>query len=157
MSTHGPYNALTDVAGLTVGHYTDRKAASGVTVMICEGGAIAGVDVRGSAPGTRETDLLEPVNLVDRIQGIVLSGGSVYGLAASDGVVRWLSQKGIGFPLDGSHVAPIVPAAVLFDLGRGSDFFPPIGHEWGWAACESANAGPVPIGSVGAGTRPVRP
>jgi L-aminopeptidase/D-esterase-like protein len=152
MSTQGKYNSLTDVAGIIVGHYTDRAAASGVTVMICEAGAVAGVDVRGAAPGTRETDLLEPANLVDKVQAIVLSGGSVYGLAASDGVVRWLSKRGIGYPLDETHVAPIVPAAVLFDLGRGSDFIPPVDYEWGWRACEAAGDGPVPMGCFGAGT-----
>jgi L-aminopeptidase/D-esterase-like protein len=152
MSTQGQYNSLTDVAGLIVGHYTDKEAASGVTVMICAEGAVAGVDVRGAAPGTRETDLLEPLNLVDKVQAIVLSGGSVYGLAAADGVVRWLSKRGIGYPLDETHVAPIVPAAVLFDLGRGSDFIPPIGYDWGWQACEAAHDGPVPMGCFGAGT-----
>jgi L-aminopeptidase/D-esterase-like protein len=113
---------------------------------------VAGVDVRGAAPGTRETDLLEPVNLIEEVQAMVLSGGSVYGLAASNGVVRWLSKRSIGFPLDGTHVAPIVPAAVLFDLGRGNDFIPPIDADWGWQACEAAHDGPVPIGSFGAGT-----
>ena len=152
MSNHGRYNSLTDVAGLIVGQFTDRKAASGVTVVICKESAVAGVDVRGAAPGTRETDLLAPVNLVDRIQAIVLSGGSVYGLSASDGVVRWLSKKGIGFPLDDAHVAPIVPAAVIFDLGRGETFIPPIDDTWGWAACEAAKDGPVFEGCVGAGT-----
>ena len=113
---------------------------------------MAGVDVRGAAPGTRETDLLDPMNLVDKVQAIVLSGGSVYGLAASDGVVRWLSKKGLGYPLDEIHVAPIVPAAVLFDLGRGNDFIPPIDDGWGRQACEAANDGPVPMGCLGAGT-----
>jgi L-aminopeptidase/D-esterase-like protein len=152
MVTHGKYNSLTDVAGLMVGHYTDKQAASGVTVTVCVEGAVAGVDVRGAAPGTRETDLLEPMNLVDKVQAIVLSGGSVYGLAASDGVVRWLSKQGLGYPLDETHVAPIVPAAVLFDLGRGNDFIPPIDDGWGWQACETANAGPVSLGCFGAGT-----
>jgi len=145
-------NSLTDVAGVTVGHYSNAKAASGVTVVICSEGAVAGVDVRGSAPGTRETDLLDPTNLVDQVQAVVLSGGSVYGLAASSGVVRWLSEKGLGFPLDETHVAPIVPAAVLFDLGRGETFFPPIDDTWGWAACEAASDARIPLGNVGAGT-----
>jgi len=152
MFTHGKYNSLTDIAGLKVGHYTDKQAASGVTVMICAEGAVAGVDVRGAAPGTRETDLLDPMNLVDKVQAIVLSGGSVYGLAASDGVVRWLSKQGFGYPLDEIHVAPIVPAAVLFDLGRGNDFIPPIDDGWGWQACEAAHDGPVLLGCFGAGT-----
>jgi L-aminopeptidase/D-esterase-like protein len=121
-------------------------------VAICPGGAVAGVDVRGSAPGTRETDLLDPVNLVEKVHAVVLSGGSVYGLAAADGVVRWLGAKGIGFPLAEGHVAPIVPAAVLYDLGRGKAFIPPVSAEWGRMACEAATSGPVAQGSVGAGT-----
>lgn len=148
----GKHNGLTDVAGITVGHYTDTDAASGVTVVMCAAGAVTGVDVRGSAPGTRETDLLAPTNLVDKAQAVVLSGGSVYGLAAADGVVRWLAQKGVGFPLDKGYVAPIVPAAVLYDLDRGSDFVPPVGAEWGLKACQAAADGPVACGCVGAGT-----
>ena len=152
MSLIGKHNALTDVAGIIVGHYTDEDAASGVTVVICKEGAVTGVDVRGSAPGTRETDLLDPTNLVDKAQAVVLSGGSVYGLAAADGVVRWLADKGLGFPLDKGFVAPIVPAAVLYDLDRGSDFVPPVSAEWGQKACRAASAGPVTCGCVGAGT-----
>lgn len=148
----GKYNALTDVGGIIVGHYTDAVAASGVTVAICRQGAVTGVDVRGSAPGTRETDLLAPANLVEKAQAVVLSGGSVFGLAAADGVVRWLAKKGFGFPLDKGHVAPIVPAAVLYDLGRGADFVPPIDAQWGEKACRAATKGPVTSGSVGAGT-----
>lgn len=148
----GKYNAMTDVEGLLVGSYTDLEALSGVTVVICSEGAVAGVDVRGSAPGTRETDLLGPENLVEKVQAVVLSGGSVYGLAASDGVVRWLSEHGFGFPLDGSHVAPIVPAAVLFDLGRGKSFIPPISADWGKKACLAAGNQALPQGCVGAGT-----
>jgi L-aminopeptidase/D-esterase-like protein len=152
MSITGKYNALTDVDGILVGHYTNADAASGVTVVICAEGAVTGVDVRGSAPGTRETDLLAPTNLVEKAQAVVLSGGSVFGLAAADGVVRWLAKKGSGFPLDKGHVAPIVPAAVLYDLGRGADFVPPIGADWGEKACRKANDGPVACGCVGAGT-----
>ncbi len=150
----GPKNGLTDVPGLMVGHHTDRAALCGCSVVLCpEAGAVAGVDVRGAAPGTRETDLLDPVNLVERVQAVVLSGGSVYGLACCDGVARWLSEQGRGFPLDGQgHVAPIVPGAVLFDLGRGRDFVPPVGPEWGRAACGAATDGPVELGCVGAGT-----
>ena len=88
MAIVGKHNSITDVAGIMAGNYTDKVAASGVTVILCMQGAVAGVDVRGSAPGTRETDLLDPINLVERVQAVVLSGGSVYGLAASDGVVR---------------------------------------------------------------------
>lgn len=152
MATTGKYNALTDVEGILVGHYTNTDAASGVTVVICAEGAVTGVDVRGSAPGTRETDLLAPTNLVEKAQAVVLSGGSVFGLAAADGVVRWLAKKGLGFPLDKGHVAPIVPAAVLYDLGRGADFVPPIRAQWGERACLKANNGPVACGCVGAGT-----
>lgn len=143
---------MTVVEGIKVGHYTDTKAASGVTVILCPQGAVAGVDVRGAAPGTRETDLLAPLNLVEEVQAVVLSGGSVFGLAAADGVVRWLYEKGIGFPLEDSQVAPIVPAAVLYDLGRGVRFVPPISADWGKKACESANTEPIDIGCVGAGT-----
>ena len=152
MARIGKHNGLTDVAGITVGHYTDTAAASGVTVVICAEGAVTGVDVRGSAPGTRETDLLAPTNLVEKAQAVVLSGGSVYGLSTADGVVHWLAQKGLGFPLDKGHVAPIVPAAVLYDLDRGTDFVPPLCAEWGAKACRAATNGPVACGCVGAGT-----
>jgi len=152
MTTTGKNNSITDVTGLLAGHYTDKRAASGVTVIICKQGAVAGVDVRGAAPGTRETDLLDPVNLVDTVQAVVLSGGSVYGLAASDGVVRWLADNRLGFPVDTNHVAPIVPAAVLYDLGRGVEYIPPIQPEWGIKACGSAQAGPLLEGCMGAGT-----
>ncbi len=152
MPKTGEYNALTDVEGLDVGHFTDLEAACGVTVVLASDGAVAGVDVRGAAPGTRETDLLSPLNLVQEAQAVVLSGGSVYGLAASDGVVHWLADSGRGFPLDDEHVAPIVPAAVLFDLGRGKEYVPPINPDWGRAACEAARSGPVEMGTVGAGT-----
>ena len=151
MAIMGPYNAITDVEGILVGHYSHRAAACGVTVVLCPEGATAGVDVRGSAPGTRETDLLEPQNLVEQVQAIVLTGGSVYGLSTADGVVRWLAERSHGFPLGNGHVAPIVPAAALFDLGRGSDFVPPIGPEWGRQACDAAGA-VVDTGCVGAGT-----
>lgn len=148
----GEYNAITDVEGIEVGHYTDCEAASGVSVVLCKEGAVGGVDVRGGGPCTRETDLLAPGNLIEKVQAVVLTGGSVYGLAAADGVVRWLAEKGCGFPLDDVHVAPIVPAAALFDLGRGADFVPPIEAVWGRKACEAARSGPVENGSVGAGT-----
>ncbi len=152
MSMTGEHNCITDVQGLLVGHYTDRRAASGVTVVICRQGAVTGVDVRGAAPGTRETDLLNPVNLVEQVQAITLSGGSVFGLAVSDGVVQWLTQANLGFRVDAKHVVPIVPAAVLYDLGRGADFIPPVKTQWGYKACEAAADGVIPTGSVGAGT-----
>jgi L-aminopeptidase/D-esterase-like protein len=149
---HTSFNAITDVKGIRVGHFTDMEAASGVTVVLFETGAVAGVDVRGSAPGTRETDLLNPINLVEKAQAVVLSGGSVFGLAASDGVVQWLSKRGCGFPLGDDQVAPIVPAATLYDLGRGETFKPPIKADWGELACEAATDQNVTQGSVGAGT-----
>ena len=148
----GSNNAITDIEGIEVGHYTDLKAVCGVSVVLCKEGAVGGVDVRGGAPCTRETDLLEPGNLVEKVQAVVLTGGSVYGLAAADGVVRWLGEKGCGFPLDDTHVAPIVPAAALFDLGRGENFIPPINADWGRKACLSAGSGGIANGSVGAGT-----
>jgi L-aminopeptidase/D-esterase-like protein len=153
LTAPGTFNGLTDVAGLRVGSFTDTAAVSGVTVVVCPEGAVGAVDVRGAAPGTRETDLLAPVNLVERVQAVVLCGGSVYGLCAADGVVRWLSAKGWGFPLGGGHVAPIVPAAVLYDLGRGPQFVPPVSAEWGRLACEAAaEGGPLALGCAGAGT-----
>jgi L-aminopeptidase/D-esterase-like protein len=152
MPRTGKHNALTDVTGLMVGNYCDKEAASGITVVICKEGAVAGVDVRGSAPGTRETDLLDPLNLVQEIQAVVLTGGSVYGLCTADGVVRWLEEKGHGFQLDDLHVAPIVPAATLFDLGRGENFVPPIDATWGRRACDAAVCDQIATGCVGAGT-----
>ncbi|MGV8057199.1 MAG: P1 family peptidase [Smithellaceae bacterium] len=148
----GRRNSLTDVEGILVGHFTEAQSVSGISVAICPEGATAGVDVRGSAPGTRETDLLAPLNLVEKVQAVVLTGGSVYGLATADGVVRWLAEKGWGFPLENNKVAPIVPAAALFDLGRGPSFIPPIGPGWGTQACNNACNSEFPIGSVGAGT-----
>jgi len=148
----GKYNGLTDIEGILVGHYTDMNAVSGVTVVVCPKGAVAGVDVRGSAPGTRETDLMAPHNLVEKVQAVVLSGGSVFGLSAADGATRWLAEEGYGFPLERGFVAPIVPAAVLYDLGRGAEFIPPISADWGRFACEGAGTYPTGIGCAGAGT-----
>jgi L-aminopeptidase/D-esterase-like protein len=142
---------LRDVPGLRVGHATDAEAVTGCTVVLAPGGAVAGVDVRGAAPGTRETDLLRPGSLVERIHAICLAGGSAFGLAAADGVMRWLAERGIGFVTEGGPV-PIVPAAILFDLGIGSADVRPTPDD-GYAACEAADAGAVPLeGSVGAGT-----
>lgn len=148
----GPNNSITDVKGILVGNYSQPQAACGVTVAVCPEGAVAGVDVRGSAPGTCETDLLQPINLVEKVQAIVLTGGSVYGLATAAGVVRWLARQGRGFPLTEGQVAPIVPAAALFDLGRGEAYIPPISPEWGALACEAAEKGDFSLGTVGAGT-----
>lgn len=152
MARMGKFNSITDVEGIMAGNFTDQAAASGVTVVLCKEGTVAGVDVRGAAPGTRETDLLDPINLVECVQAVVLSGGSAYGLAASDGVVRWLADRQLGFPMDENHVVPIVPAAVLCDLGRGVDFIPPIKADWGVRACEAAGSEPLPEGCLGAGT-----
>jgi len=141
--------SITDVPGLKVGQYTLKERPTGCTVVICEKGATAGVDVRGSAPGTRETDLLSPLNTVEEVQAILLSGGSAYGLAAATGVVRWLEERGLGYGI-GRGVVPIVPAAILYDLGVG-DFKIRPGEDAGYKACEAATAGPVEEGTVGAG------
>src|SRR3990170_2710113 len=142
---------LRDVPGLRVGHATDADAVTGCTVVLASDGAIAGVDVRGAAPGTRETDLLRPGSLVQRIHAICLAGGSAFGLAAADGVMRWLAERGIGFATEGGPV-PIVPAAILFDLGVGSADVRPTADD-GYKACAAADAGSGPLeGSVGAGT-----
>ena len=117
-------SAITDVAGIEVGHFTDPRRPTGCTVVIAREGAVAGVDVRGAAPGTRETDLLAPTNLVDRVHGILLAGGSAWGLDAATGVVRWLEEQGVGFPV-GPVRLPIVPGAVLFDLLVGDATHPP--------------------------------
>ena len=135
--------------GLRVGHFTDREALTGCTVVLVEEGAVAAVDVRGAAPGTRETDLLAPENTVERVQAVLLTGGSALGLAAADGVVRYLRERGKGFPTPAGAV-PIVPAAVLYDLGRGQAFGPP-GAGAGCGASLAAGGG-VAEGSVGAGT-----
>ncbi|MBN1810481.1 MAG: P1 family peptidase [Anaerolineae bacterium] len=143
-------NTITDVPGIKVGHYTDKEGVTGCTVVLCEGGAVGGVDVRGSAPGTRETDLMRPVNLVQEVHAVVLTGGSAYGLDAASGVMRWLEEREIGFNV-GVGVVPIVPAAVLFDLTIGDPKARP-NAEAGYQACQSATDGPVAEGSVGAGT-----
>jgi L-aminopeptidase/D-esterase-like protein len=111
-------NAITDVRGIEVGHAQDEEALTGCTVIICRKGAIAGVDVRGGAPGTRETDLLNPVNLVEKVHAVVLSGGSAFGLDAATGVMRYLEEQKIGFNVGVARV-PIVPSAILFDLNLG--------------------------------------
>jgi L-aminopeptidase/D-esterase-like protein len=143
-------NALTDVPGLKVGHWTHTQAATGCTVILCPQGATAGVDVRGGAPGTRELALLNPLCLVDKVHAIVLSGGSAFGLAAADGVMRWLEERGYGFDTRVARV-PIVPAAILFDLHLGDAHVRPDGAA-GYAACTAATDGPVAEGNVGAGT-----
>ena len=143
-------DAITDIAGLKVGHWTQTEAATGCTVVLCEEGAVASADVRGGAPGTRETDLLRPGNLVDRVHAVLLTGGSAYGLDAAAGIMRWLEERGFGFPVP-SGVVPIVVGAVLIDLSLGRPDLRPDAAS-GYAACQAAADGPVEEGSVGAGT-----
>ncbi|MER6982278.1 P1 family peptidase [Streptomyces carpinensis] len=154
-------DALTDVAGLRVGHATRRGDGwlSGTTVVLApEGGAVAAVDVRGGGPGTKETDALDPRNLVRTVEAVVLTGGSAYGLDAASGVMAWLEERGRGVRVgpDPCHVVPVVPAACVFDLGRGGDFRARpdavTGREAVEAAAASEPGGPVPQGCVGAGT-----
>jgi len=140
---------ITRVAGIRVGHATDLEGITGCTVVLPPPGTIASGSVRGGAPGTRETDLLRPGTLVEEVHAVLLSGGSAFGLAAADGVVRWLEERGIGFDAGVARV-PIVPAAILFDLGVGDPARRP-GPEEGYAACEAAGE-EVQEGSVGAGT-----
>ncbi|MDM4765616.1 P1 family peptidase [Pelomonas sp. SE-A7] len=140
---------LGDVAGLRVGHFSDARRPTGCTVVLCEQGAVAGVDVRGAAPGTRETDLLRPENTVQQVHAVLLSGGSAFGLDAAGGVMRWLRERGHGLKV-GAACVPIVPAAVLFDLGLGDPSICPDAAA-GYAACEAAGADAV-MGSVGAGS-----
>lgn len=141
---------LTEIGGLLVGHYTDEAAKTGCTAILCEKGAVAGVDVRGSAPGTRETDLLRGYNIVERVNAILLSGGSAFGLDAASGAMQYLEEKGWGMDV-GPTVVPIVPAAVIFDLTEGDARVRP-GKAEGYAACLAASAAPVAQGRVGAGT-----
>ena len=141
---------LTNVRGLRVGHFTETRRPTGCTVVIVEAGATAGVDVRGAAPGTRETDLLDPSNLVEKIHAILLSGGSAYGLDAATGVMRYLEEHGIGYKA-GPAIVPIVPAAILFDLGVGDPAIRPDAAA-GYAACQAAVDTAPAQGSVGAGT-----
>lgn len=140
---------LTAVEGIKVGHHTLTERPTGCTVIIAEAGAVAGVDVRGAAPGTRETDLLNPINTVQQVHAIVLSGGSAYGLDAATGVMRYLEEKHIGFPIGGG-VVPIVPAAILFDLGVGNGKIRPDAG-CGYQAARVASTGDVGEGNVGAG------
>lgn len=141
--------ALTEVPGVKVGHFTDARRPTGCTVILTEEGAVGGVDVRGSAPGTRETDLLNPTNLVDKVHAVLLSGGSAFGLEAATGVVRYLEERKIGFNVGVAHV-PIVPAAILFDLGVGDAKIRPDAAA-GYKACEAASTARPAEGNVGAG------
>jgi L-aminopeptidase/D-esterase-like protein len=143
-------NAITDIPGILVGHAQDEQALTGCTVVLCEGGAIGGVDQRGGAPGTRETDAMHPMHLVNEVHAVVLAGGSAFGLDAATGVVRYLEERGVGFDVRVARV-PIVPAAILFDLGIGkSDVRPDA--EMGYQACLNASVDPPAEGNVGAGT-----
>jgi L-aminopeptidase/D-esterase-like protein len=140
---------LTDVPGVKVGHFTDARRPTGCTVVLTEGGATCGVDVRGGAPGTRETDLLDPTNTVGVVHAVVLSGGSAFGLETATGVMRYLEERGVGLPVGPARV-PIVPAAVLFDLGVGDPSVRPDATA-GYEAARGASIGAVGEGSVGAG------
>lgn len=143
------YGAITNVADIEVGHFTDARRPTGCTVIIARDGAVAGVDVRGAAPGTRETDLLHPSNLIDRVHAIVLSGGSAWGLDAASGVMQWLEENNIGLNV-GVGLVPIVPAAVLFDLPVGGASVRPDAKA-GYAACVAASRSAPAQGNVGAG------
>ena len=145
-----PAGSITDVAGLRVGHFTDTRRPTGCTVVLTADGAVAGVDVRGAAPGTRETELLSPLNAVEQVHAIVLAGGSAFGLDAASGVMRWLDERGFGLQVGPARV-PIVPAAILFDLWVGDASIRPDAAS-GYAACEAASTEPVAEGNVGAGS-----
>ena len=143
-------NSITLIDGIRVGHAQDNAAVTGCTVVLCEKGAVGGVDQRGGAPGTRETDALHPVHLVDKVHAVMLAGGSAFGLDAASGAVRYLEEKKIGFNVGVARV-PIVPSAILFDLGIGSAKRRP-DAEMGYQACLNASSERVAEGSVGAGT-----
>ena len=142
--------AITDVAGIEVGHFSDTRRPTGCTVVMAREGAVAGVDVRGAAPGTRETDLLSPGNLVQQVHAVMLAGGSAWGLAAADGAMRWLEERGIGMDVRFGTL-PIVPAAVLFDLPVGDARIRPDAAA-GYAACDAASNAAPAEGNVGAGS-----
>lgn len=141
---------LTDVEGLLVGHAVRAERPTGCTVVLARDGAVAGVDVRGAAPGTRETDLLDPLNSVQQVHAIVLAGGSAFGLDAASGVMQYLEGEGIGFPMGALRI-PIVPAAILYDLGVGGPASIRPDAACGRAAAAAASSGPVAQGNVGAG------
>lgn len=141
--------SITDVQGVMVGHFTDLRKPTGCTVVLLGKGATAGVDVRGSAPGTRETDLLNPTNTVQQVHAILLAGGSAFGLDAASGVVRYLEEHGVGYSL-GNTIVPIVPAAILYDLQIGDPKIRPTA-ESGYKACQAASTARVVEGNVGAG------
>lgn len=148
-SDRSTVGAITDVAGLRVGHFTDPRRPTGCTVVLADDGATCGVDVRGAAPGTRETDLLDPVNAVERVHAVLLAGGSAFGLDAAGGVLAWLEERGVGLPV-GPACVPIVPAAVLFDLWLGDASIRPDARA-GRLACDAASSAAPAEGSIGAG------
>src|SRR2546425_2027572 len=141
---------LTDIPGIRVGHASDFDALTGCTAILCDGGAVAGVDIRGSATGTSEIDVMSPGHVTDRVHAVVLAGGSAFGLEAASGVRRFLEKKGIGFDTSAAKV-PIVPCAILYDLGIGKANVRPT-REMGEAAAAAATSDPVKEGAVGAGT-----
>jgi L-aminopeptidase/D-esterase-like protein len=143
-------SGLTAVEGLRVGHYTLAERPTGCTVILVDGDAVGGVSQRGGAPGTRETDLLNPLNMVDKVNAVVLAGGSAFGLDAATGVVGWLEEHNIGWPAGPSRV-PIVPAAILFDLGVGENPKVRPTADCGYKAAEAATSGQVAEGTIGAG------
>jgi L-aminopeptidase/D-esterase-like protein len=145
-----PTGTIADVAGIEVGHHTDTRRPTGCTVVLARGGAVAGVDVRGAAPGTRETDLLSPSNVVERVHGILLAGGSAWGLDAASGVMQWLDEQGVGMTVGPARL-PIVPGAVLFDLPLGDQRIRPDAAA-GYAACAAASKAAPAEGNVGAGS-----
>src|SRR6202034_1275798 len=148
-AAEGEVGSITDVQGLKVGHFTESRRPTGCTVLLFEKGATAGVDVRGFAPGTRETDLLNPIDTVQQVQAILLAGGSAFGLDAASGVVRFLEEHRLGYAV-GEVVVPIVPAAILYDLEIGDPKIRPTA-ESGYKACQAATSQRVMEGNVGAG------
>jgi len=142
-------DSICDVAGLSVGHHTDPRRPTGCTVVLVPDGAVCGVDVRGASPGTRETELLSPLNSVEQVHAVLLSGGSAFGLDAAGGVMRWLEERGVGVTVGPARV-PIVPAAILFDLWFGHMAVRPDAAA-GYAACAAASRSPPAQGNVGAG------
>jgi L-aminopeptidase/D-esterase-like protein len=144
-------NTLTAVPGLRVGHATHLPGATGCTVILCPPNTVGGVDQRGGAPGTRETDLLRPMHQVEHVNAILLSGGSAYGLAAADGVMRYLEEHGEGYKTATGFLVPIVSAAIVFDLAIGEPGIRP-DAAMGYAACQAASNAPIQQGTIGAGT-----
>ncbi len=144
------HDDITDIPGIRVGHDTKLEAGTGCTVILCDTPAVGGVDVRGGAPATRETDLLHPMHLVEEVHAVLLTGGSAYGLDAASGVMRYLEERNVGYDVGVARV-PIVPAAAIFDLGFGSAKIRPDAAA-GYRACEQATAEAVTQGNVGAGT-----